>query len=546
MNLDAQLLFVRRHRFKALALLFMLALAGALALSALIGGAYVETRLRAQVQAQTALFDTTNTTLQKTFDELSVEDGPAPCSDAFLTWMRRVAFLPDGVHELLYARGNQILCSVTQGRLDKPINLGAPDMRLSDRDLTFWLDRDLDVLGFPGLSGTFLQLGNYMLVAPPPPVAAALPAWVRYELVSRADSGRWWHRSGQFGLYRDAHAAGADIGLSTMDWSFHDFGCERSGALCVQLAAPLGVLIKTGGPAIVAALAGSLLIAMALTALADSHLKRLSSLPNRFRRRLSKETLVCHYQPFVSLESGRVDTVEVLARWRDVDGMVVFPDDFLPVVEKHGLHRHFTELVVNKALDDLGALPSGEKPLRVHFNIFPRDFDADWLLAVLAPFRALHERFTIIVELVESDSLPLEKTRETVEVLRRQGILTYIDDFGAGFTNINYLGCLAVAGVKLDRIFGMAPDGSLMASLLTSAAAMIKKAGFALVVEGVETACRLETLRNSGTVDQVQGYHISRPLPIAALRGFLQEHELGRQAASTASNAGRTALREGA
>ncbi len=539
MDLDAQILFTRRHRRKALGVVFVLAFAGALTLAALTGGAYVEARLRQQVEEQTVQFETADTTLYKTFEAMSSDSSLAPCSDAFLAYMRRVAFLPDGVHELLYARGNRILCSVTQGRLASPVDLGKPDMRAFDGVRAAWFDRDLDMLGFPGLTGSFLQLGNFMLVAPPPRITAALPAWMRAEVISRSNTGRWWHRGGQFGLYRDAFAADATAAPSMADWSFHAFGCERTGTTCVQLAAPLPLLIAHGGSTILMALAGCLLVAAILAALADTHLDRLSSLPNRFRRRLSAQTIICHYQPILSLAGDRIDTVEVLARWRDVDGTIVPPNDFLPVVEHHNLNHVFTQLVVEKALADLQTLPQRDAPLRVHFNIFPRDFDAEWLLALFAPFRPLRDRFTVVVELVESDSLPLEKTRDTVEILRRQGIETYIDDFGAGFSNINYLGCLSIAGVKLDRSFGMAPEGSLMASLLTSAAAMIKKAGFALLVEGVETAHRLQTLRKSGIVDQVQGYEISRPLTIAALRGFLQEHEVQRSDRAAAAKPAR-------
>jgi EAL domain-containing protein (putative c-di-GMP-specific phosphodiesterase class I) len=78
-----------------------------------------------------------------------------------------------------------------------------------------------------------------------------------------------------------------------------------------------------------------------------------------------------------------------------------------------------------------------------------------------------------------------------------------------------------VHGVKLDRSFGMAPDKSMMAKMLLHAIEMVDDAGRAIVVEGVETCERLELLRRTKRVDFVQGYFVSRPLPIAQLAEFL-------------------------
>jgi len=76
--------------------------------------------------------------------------------------------------------------------------------------------------------------------------------------------------------------------------------------------------------------------------------------------------------------------------------------------------------------------------------------------------------------------------------------------------------------VKLDRAFAMAPDNSMMALMLGHAIEMIRASGRAMVVEGVETAERLAQLRGQACpVDYVQGYFVSRPLPIARFAAFL-------------------------
>ena len=98
---------------------------------------------------------------------------------------------------------------------------------------------------------------------------------------------------------------------------------------------------------------------------------------------------------------------------------------------------------------------------------------------------------------------------------------TYIDDFGTGYSNIANLAVLSVDGVKLDRAFAMAPDDSLMAGLLSNIIDMIHDSGRRIVIEGVETAERMQMISASGMVDYAQGYFISRPLEIGQLTKFL-------------------------
>jgi EAL domain-containing protein (putative c-di-GMP-specific phosphodiesterase class I) len=153
----------------------------------------------------------------------------------------------------------------------------------------------------------------------------------------------------------------------------------------------------------------------------------------------------------------------------------------------------------------------------VNFNVFPCDLDSAALRKTFRAFIAESARFDLVLEIVESDAVPIDIVQREIEALGRAGIKTYIDDFGTGYSNIQNLAMLAVHGVKLDRSFGMAPDKSMMARMLLHAIEMVDDAGRAIVVEGVETCERLELLRKTKRVDYVQGYFISRPVPIGQL-----------------------------
>jgi EAL domain-containing protein (putative c-di-GMP-specific phosphodiesterase class I) len=84
---------------------------------------------------------------------------------------------------------------------------------------------------------------------------------------------------------------------------------------------------------------------------------------------------------------------------------------------------------------------------------------------------------------------------------------------------------LAIHGVKLDRSFAMAPSESLMARMLVHAVDMVSSSEREIVVEGVETQERLDLLVATGRVTYVQGYLISRPIPIGRFAEFLEAHD---------------------
>jgi len=73
----------------------------------------------------------------------------------------------------------------------------------------------------------------------------------------------------------------------------------------------------------------------------------------RFCRYFNARSLLCAYQPILNLRTGAISGCEVLARWRDVDGAVLSPHEFIPIVERAKMTRRFTETVVNKAFDEL-------------------------------------------------------------------------------------------------------------------------------------------------------------------------------------------------
>lgn len=446
-----------------------------------------------------------------------------PCSAEYAQQQRRVAFLPDGMNELFFFDNNRVVCTANKGLLPKPVDLGPPDIVSStDLPVSLWLSRDLASIGLPGLRGSLATRGNQGIVVPITPVAATASQWLELEVVIRAQDGRWWHTSGVEGLYAQAMAPpNGPLGLN--NGALTTTLCDPGGLHCLAARASLGDLLTLGSAIVVAGLIVCAIMATWLSARIHALLARRWSFESRFLRRLQSRGLGCAYQPLLDIERDRVTGCEVLARWRDVDGTLIYPDRFIPIIEAHGLTRAFTRLIVERAYADLFPLVAEGQRLQVNFNIFPQDLDAELILEMFAPFIAPGSPFDLVIEIVETGAVEFDTAQVAIERLRAEGISVYIDDFGAGYSSMHTLAGLSVDGVKLDRSFAMAPDGSVMARLLEHAIDMVQASGRKVVVEGVETAARLAWLKAGGKVDLAQGYYISRPVERDAFQAILEE-----------------------
>ena len=191
-------------------------------------------------------------------------------------------------------------------------------------------------------------------------------------------------------------------------------------------------------------------------------------------------------------------------------------------MERTGHTLAFTQMVADKAHEELSGHLPADLPLQINFNVFASDFDSETLLRIFSKFAGRDSHLTVAVELVENDQIDFEKAQLPVEELGRAGIKTYIDDFGTGYSSIERVARLAVHGVKLDRSFAMSPPDSVLGRMLLQVIDMIKTSGHLIVVEGVETEARLNLLRSTGVVDYIQGYAVSRPVGIDEFIAFLR------------------------
>jgi EAL domain-containing protein (putative c-di-GMP-specific phosphodiesterase class I) len=498
--------------------IFLLLLAGAAWFAAnLTSQAMME-----QAEADVAPISALAVNVETAFAALGSRATAAPCSAEFHQQLREIAYLPDGLNEFLSVPGGVVGCSV-ETDLAQPFALGPPDLATATGDDTaYWFDRKLDFIGLRGQSGTIALRSGLGIVVPTPKPLANVPNWLHEELVRVLPDGRWTHLGGIYGVYAQQKASDRAAWLLSIDaGAFHQTFCDAMSLNCVSTSASLAGLLQEFWPYAVIVACLLAVVAAGVSGQLHRAIRHYWSFESRFRRHFRLDHIVCAYQPIMNLSTGRIDGCEVLARWRDLDDRVIFPDQFLPTVKKFSLSVPLTRLVIAKAQAELSAtLPTGTK-LQVNFNIFPGDLNAEVVRDMLAVFDLSPHRFDLAVEIIESDELVVATAQPQIDALHHHGIKVYLDDFGTGYSSIENIATLPFDGVKLDRAFAMAPDNTLMGAMLQNAINLILAAGRRVVVEGIETESRLGMLKEMQVVDHVQGYLISRPLDIVRFARFL-------------------------
>jgi sensor c-di-GMP phosphodiesterase-like protein len=488
-----------------------------IAASAVVWRTHVKSALQTEAHLRLAGLAKLHGNVMSVFAELRKSATAEPCSPAFMRELQRVAFLPDGLNEFIYAPGGRVTCSTgLRERAAAPEWLGPLDVGgISHGEMAMWIDKRLDAIGRPDVYGHVVFQEPFAIVVPPQLLTLVPAEGAKQQFVISSLSSSVHHLGGQRGLYR----ASVDDRGSFSD--VREVACGRDHPYCFAMATNLPGQLRAmpGIVLLVAALIGFYAIAPA--AYACRLIEGYWSFESRFLRTLSSDSIVCAYQPILDVRTGRITGCEVLARWRDLDGSVVFPDSFIDIVAKADKTLEFTKMIADRAHRELSTALGPDEHLQVNFNIFPRGLDAGKLRRVFDSFDGDRNRFALALEITESDALNIEQAQAEIELLAGMGFKTYVDDFGNGYSNLHRIATLAVDGVKLDRSFAMAPGDSMMGRMLVLAIDMIASSGCEIVVEGVETQERLDLLIGTNRVACAQGYIISRPLSIDGFAEFL-------------------------
>ncbi|WP_370325180.1 putative bifunctional diguanylate cyclase/phosphodiesterase [Euzebya sp.] len=238
------------------------------------------------------------------------------------------------------------------------------------------------------------------------------------------------------------------------------------------------------------------------------------------RRAIEEGALSTAYQPVVDLDTGIVQSVEVLVRWDDPRLGPQDPVAFVGVAEGSGLIHPLGEFVLETACRQWREWADGGLVLPVNVNVSARELvRAGYVRDLLAIMRRVDmppDQLTL--ELTERDAADAETLVEVLLTLRTAGVRIAVDDFGTGYFSLVQLRQIPIDVLKVDRAFvtDMMDDPAADA-IVEACIRMAAGLGLHVVAEGVETAEQRRRLGEMGC-RHAQGFAFGRPTSPAGIR----------------------------
>jgi diguanylate cyclase (GGDEF)-like protein len=257
-----------------------------------------------------------------------------------------------------------------------------------------------------------------------------------------------------------------------------------------------------------------------------SALHRLE-LRERLEAALEAEEFVVHYQPIVELVSGEITGVEALVRWRQRDGRLALPAEFIPLAEETGLVVPLGQWVLREACRQARVWQTElAGPLSMAINVASRQLQDPAFMSSLAACvrRSGVHPSDLVMELTESALLDDgETTAASIAGMKDLGVRIALDDFGTGYSSLSHLRRFPIDMLKIDRSFVSGVDGTEEGerALVHSIIRLASSLGLETVAEGIERPEQAVRLRTLGA-RLGQGFHFGHPMDPADLSALFR------------------------
>lgn len=251
------------------------------------------------------------------------------------------------------------------------------------------------------------------------------------------------------------------------------------------------------------------------------------TLKRDLRSAMEREELLLCYQPIFRASDMAFTGFEALVRWQHPTLGLLMPDHFIPLAEESGSIDAVGEWVFENVCKDIQRWDrEGVKVPRVCVNISARQFERSGLIAAITS--------TLNTSKVDPLRLELELTESSImrditggiallNELKSLGLRLSVDDFGTGYTSLSFLRRFPIDTLKIDKAFirDLLP-GSHDEAIVKAIVTLAQNLGLISIAEGIETQHTLDQVRALGA-DEVQGYHLSRPIPSEDCTAFCQD-----------------------
>ena len=259
----------------------------------------------------------------------------------------------------------------------------------------------------------------------------------------------------------------------------------------------------------------------------DQQIRDRRALHQDLAHALNSSQIVLHYQPQALTGHGVIEPeiigFEALARWFHPVRGFVSPADFIPLAEESGLIVELGEWILREACREAA---SWSKPMQVAVNLSPAQFQHGDLVALVHSILLETGLQPGRLELEITEGVLIDDFDRGLSLLRRLkalGVRIAMDDFGSGYSSLTYLQAFPFDKIKIDRTFVLnLGRNAQSAAIIRAVIGLGHGLDISIVAEGVETQDQLTFLAHENC-DQVQGYFLGKPAPIASYAGIVGE-----------------------
>ena len=226
--------------------------------------------------------------------------------------------------------------------------------------------------------------------------------------------------------------------------------------------------------------------------------------------------LIPYYQPKVNSLTGEVSGAEALVRWKKPNGMIIQPDQFVPIIERSGQIIQVDYFMYNEVFAFIAnRLKEGKKVVPVSINVSRQHFKK---LDIINYVKQLQEKYNIPPKYVEfeiTETVCMADTAKAMKFIRTfhdMGFKVSMDDFGSGYSSLYLLSELPIDIIKMDKCFLQSDilqqkEKVIISNIIN----MTHELDITTLCEGVETSQQSEFLKSVGC-DIQQGFYFSRPV----------------------------------
>lgn len=221
-----------------------------------------------------------------------------------------------------------------------------------------------------------------------------------------------------------------------------------------------------------------------------------------------EDRIICHYQPLINIETGKIHAYEALVRIQNKDGIFIPPIKFLDFSKKVKLYSNITKKVIREACK---AFEHRDENFSINLNIIDIR-DKETVKEIIENLQKTNTAHKVTFEILESEGIEnYDEVKVFIEQMKSLGAKIAIDDFGTGYSNFEHILRLDVDYIKID--------GSLIQNIalnekhkiiVETIVSFARKIGIKTVAEFVKDENILNTIKQIG-VDSAQGYFIGKP-----------------------------------